>query len=70
MTQRCSSVVRTLTERTSTSVPMGLDVKPPEIQPYGMKQLYVCGPDGYTLCLQWPASEQSRERWRTWYGTA
>ena len=31
----------------------GLDVAPPEIQHYGMKQLYVTDPDGYNLCFQW-----------------
>jgi glyoxylase I family protein len=33
----------------------GLDVKPPVIRPYGMKQLNVADPDGYELCFQWPA---------------
>ena len=29
--------------------------EPPEIAPYGMKQLYVSDPDNYNLCFQWPA---------------
>jgi len=33
----------------------GLDVRPPTIAPYGMKQLYLRDPDGYALCFQWPA---------------
>jgi catechol 2,3-dioxygenase-like lactoylglutathione lyase family enzyme len=33
----------------------GVDVKEPEVAPYGMKQLYVTDPDGYCLCFQWPA---------------
>jgi glyoxylase I family protein len=33
----------------------GLDVKPPVIRTYGMKQLNVIDPDGYELCFQWPA---------------
>lgn len=33
----------------------GLKVKPPAIQAYGMKQLYVTDPDGFSLCFQWPA---------------
>ena len=33
----------------------GLDVKPPVLPDYGMKQLYVSDPDGYSLCFQWPA---------------
>ena len=35
----------------------GLDVKPPETRPYGMRQVYVSDPDGYNLCFQWPAAE-------------
>jgi uncharacterized glyoxalase superfamily protein PhnB len=34
----------------------GFDVKPPQIQSYGMKQLYISDPDGYQLCFQWPAN--------------
>lgn len=34
----------------------GIDVKEPKVAPYGMTQLYVCDPDGYELCFQWPAS--------------
>jgi len=33
----------------------GLDVNPPVIQTYGMKQLNVTDPDGYNLCFQCPA---------------
>jgi glyoxylase I family protein len=33
----------------------GVDVKPPKVASYGMKQLYVRDPDGYTLCFQWTA---------------
>jgi glyoxylase I family protein len=33
----------------------GIDVKQPKVAPYGMKQLYVNDPDGYSLCFQWPA---------------
>jgi glyoxylase I family protein len=33
----------------------GVDVTPPKIASYGMKQLYVRDPDGYTLCFQWTA---------------
>jgi uncharacterized glyoxalase superfamily protein PhnB len=32
----------------------GLNVKPPTIAPYGMKQLYVSDPDGYEVCFQRP----------------
>jgi catechol 2,3-dioxygenase-like lactoylglutathione lyase family enzyme len=30
----------------------GLQLKPPEVAPYGMKQLYLRDPDGYGLCFQ------------------
>ena len=33
----------------------GIDAEPPQVAPYGMKQLYVKDPDGYNLCFQWPA---------------
>ncbi|MDX2181189.1 MAG: VOC family protein [Bryobacteraceae bacterium] len=33
----------------------GIAADPPKIAPYGMKQLYVKDPDGYSLCFQWPA---------------
>ena len=32
----------------------GLDLNPPKIAPYGMKQLYFRDPDGYGLCFQCP----------------
>lgn len=35
-----------------------MDIKPPEIAPYGMKQLYFRDPDGYNLCFQWPADSK------------
>lgn len=34
----------------------GIDVKPPTVASYGMKQLYVSDPDGYQLCFQWQAA--------------
>lgn len=34
----------------------GIDVEPPQVAPYGMKQLYVSDPDGYKLCFQWQAA--------------
>ena len=33
----------------------GIDLKPPQIAAYGMKQLYLTDPDGYLLCFQCPA---------------
>ncbi len=35
----------------------GLDVKPPKVAPYGMKQLYLQDPDGYGICFQWRAEQ-------------
>ena len=35
----------------------GIDIEPPTIAPYGMKQLYLRDPDGYEICLQSRASE-------------
>ena len=46
----------------------GLDIKVPVVQPYGMKQLYVRDPDGYMLCFQWPATQQTQDQWRERYG--
>ena len=34
----------------------GIDVKPPKVSWYGMKQLYMKDPDGYLICFQWPAA--------------
>jgi len=33
----------------------GLSLNPPVITSYGMKQLYLHDPDGYSLCFQWNA---------------
>ncbi len=33
----------------------GIEVKGPMVRPFGMKQLFFKDPDGYELCLQWPA---------------
>ena len=34
----------------------GVDLQPPQVAHYGMKQLYLTDPDGFNLCFQWPAS--------------
>ena len=36
----------------------GIDVKTPTVAPYGMKQLYLRDPDGFSLCFQWQATAQ------------
>ena len=33
----------------------GVELDPPKVAPYGMKQLYLTDPDGYGLCFQWKA---------------
>lgn len=35
----------------------GASVNPPTVAPYGMKQMYLHDPDGYSICFQW-ASER------------
>jgi glyoxylase I family protein len=35
---------------------LGVDVKPPVVRDYGMKQMYLKDPDGYGVCLQWRAA--------------
>lgn len=40
----------------------GIAVQPPVVRPYGMKQLHLKDPDGYGICFQWTAAEQSVER--------
>jgi len=39
----------------------GLNVEAPKVAPYGMKQLYFTDPDGYGLCFQWPATQQTKD---------
>jgi catechol 2,3-dioxygenase-like lactoylglutathione lyase family enzyme len=34
----------------------GVAAKEPKVAPYGMKQLYISDPDGYSLCFQWRSS--------------
>jgi catechol 2,3-dioxygenase-like lactoylglutathione lyase family enzyme len=34
-------------------VAKGVDLSPPSVAPYGMKQLYLNDPDGYNICFQW-----------------
>ncbi len=33
----------------------GIAADPPQVAPYGMKQLYVRDPDNFNLCFQWRA---------------
>lgn len=31
----------------------GIELDSPKVAPYGMKQLYLKDPDGYSICFQW-----------------
>jgi len=35
----------------------GVNVKEPMVTGYGMKQMYLHDPDGFSLCFQWSAAE-------------
>lgn len=35
----------------------GIDLEPPSVASYGMKQLYFKDPDGYSLCFQRPTQD-------------
>jgi len=37
----------------------GLDIQPPKVTYYGMKQLFVKDPDGFGLCFQWRAGARA-----------
>lgn len=39
----------------------GVDVDPPVVRAYGMRQLALRDPDGYGLCLQWRAERQDND---------
>lgn len=36
-------------------VSQGVKADPPKVAWYGMKQLYLKDPDGFSICFQWPA---------------
>lgn len=46
----------------------GVNVKEPNIAPYGMRQLWFKDPDGYGLCFQWPATQKNHDSWVEPYG--
>lgn len=35
----------------------GIELEPPKVAPYGMKQLYLTDPDGYNICFQWSVEQ-------------
>jgi len=51
----CTSVARTWMRRMPTCEPAASPPKEPKVAPYGMKQLSLSDPDGYSICFQWPA---------------
>lgn len=46
----------------------GVNVREPQVAPYGMKQMYVTDPDGFGLCFQWPVTQQAYDAWVERYG--
>jgi len=46
----------------------GVNLKEPKVAPYGMKQLWFKDPDGYGLCFQWPATQETHDQWVAAYG--
>jgi glyoxylase I family protein len=46
----------------------GIDLKGPRVAPYGMRQLWFKDPDGYGVCLQWPATRETHDQWVAAYG--
>lgn len=34
-------------------------MKEPKVTPYGMKQLWFTDPDGYGICFQWSATQET-----------
>lgn len=46
----------------------GIDLKEPKVAPYGMRQLWFKDPDGYGICLQWPATQKTQDEWEKSYG--
>jgi catechol 2,3-dioxygenase-like lactoylglutathione lyase family enzyme len=36
----------------------GIELEPPKVAPYGMKQLYLTDPDNYGICFQCPYNEE------------
>jgi len=46
----------------------GIKAEPPKVAPYGMRQMYTKDPDGYGVCLQWPASQEMHDKRVADYG--
>lgn len=46
----------------------GVNLPEAKVAPYGMKQLWFRDPDGYGLCFQWPATQETHDAWVKRYG--
>ncbi|HEX3819360.1 MAG TPA: VOC family protein [Candidatus Sulfotelmatobacter sp.] len=46
----------------------GVNLNPPKVAPYGMNQLWFKDPDGYGLCFQYPATQETHDQWVKAYG--
>jgi glyoxylase I family protein len=46
----------------------GIKANEPTVAWYGMRQLSVTDPDGFGLCFQWPATQQTYDSWVAAYG--
>lgn len=46
----------------------GVQAKEPKVAYYGMKQLYANDPDGFGICFQWPAPQETHDQRVKTYG--
>jgi len=46
----------------------GVELEPPHVASYGMRQLWFKDPDGYGVCLQWPTNQKQGDEWEKAYG--
>lgn len=47
---------------------LGIEASQPQVAYYGMKQLSFKDPDGFGICLQWPATQNTHDQWVEAYG--
>jgi len=47
---------------------LGIEANEPKVTYYGMRQLTLKDPDGFGICLQWPASQKTHDQWVEAYG--
>lgn len=46
----------------------GFELAPPAVTGYGFRSLELRDPDGYSLVLHWPETEEAKRDWRARYG--